>query len=106
MPCTHVDAIPDPLRTAAEIVDAVVCAIRNHGYTRERAIEDAAEALGLSPRRVKALLHGQAFSMPLSEFQQIRSAYRAHLDAQVDYHLSQAAKARAEAERVLAEMGL
>ena len=100
MPCPQVAVYPDPLRVAREMVDQVVTDLRNHGFTRERVIGDVAALLGVSPRRVQAFLKNEVFSLTAAEFQQIRAAYRAHLEAQVDYHLERAERARAEAQKL------
>ncbi len=74
----------DPLRDAMGLVDEMVTMIRNRGHTRQDAMRQAALALGISERRVKALSFGEAFAMAQDELQKIKLAYLDHLDTEAD----------------------
>jgi hypothetical protein len=74
----------DLLREAMSLLDDAVSAFRNRGYARQHAVEQAALALGVSPRRARALLYGEAFAMPSEEFRAIQQRYLDHLDAEAE----------------------
>lgn len=68
------------IREVAALIDDTVSAFRNRGYTREVAIQQAALALGMPPRRAKALIYGEAFSMAADEYAAIKARFVDHLD--------------------------
>lgn len=80
---------------AASLVDDAVTSIRNRGFTREHAVKQAAQSLGVPESRAKALLYGKVFAVAAEEYRSIKARFLAHLDAEAEY-LSQ----RAEAARM------
>ena len=103
MAWTH-NSVNDPVRRAAEMVDEAVTDYRNRGYTREHAVEQAALALDLPKRRIKALLYGEAFSIAADEYHRIRNRFLAHLDEQADHLARRSAEARARRKQM--ELGI
>jgi len=67
-------------REVAGFVDETVTAYRNRGHGRTLAIELAAAALGMTARRVKAIIYGEPISGSVEEFEAIHGAYMRHLD--------------------------
>ena len=51
---------------------------RNRGHTRTYATEQAALALGITPRRAKKLLYGEAFNVLEEEARRIKAREMAH----------------------------
>lgn len=74
----------DPLREAASMLEETVTAYRNRGHTRQHAVEQAALALGMTPRRAKALLYGEAFNVALDEYNAIKQRFLEHLDQEAE----------------------
>ena len=93
----------DPVRVAAEFVDAAVTAYRNRGHSRTDAMDQAALALGISPRRAKALVYGEAFAMATEELRAIKSRFIAHLDDQMAHHEAEKQKLRERLQQMRLE---
>lgn len=74
----------DSLREAMEYVDNTVTDYRNRGLTREKAREQAALTLAITPRRARSLFYQEAFSMAVEEYRRIKAAYLRHLDDEAD----------------------
>ena len=72
------------IRDAAQLVDEAVTAFRNRGYTRERAVEQAALALGISHRRARGLIYGEVFAMAVDEYRAIKARFLRHLDEEAE----------------------
>jgi hypothetical protein len=72
----------DPLCGVMSLLDQVVTDYRNRGHTRTIATEEAARALGITPRRAKSLLYGEAFKVQTEEYRAIKEKYLDHLDAE------------------------
>lgn len=66
-------------REVAGFVDETVTAYRNRGHGRTLAIDLAAAALGMTARRVKAIVYGEPISGSDNEFRAIHQAYLRHL---------------------------
>ena len=79
MACSKVSVI-DALREVTILLDEAVTSYRNRGHSRAVATDDAAKALGVTPRRAKALLYGESFKVTDEEHRAIKLAYLAHLD--------------------------
>lgn len=94
----------DLSRLVAEMIDDVVTAIRNHGFTREQAIEQAAMRLEMPPRRVKAMLYGETLSVTRTEYDRLCLRFLAHLDAEAERLTNRAAALRARRQQM--ELGL
>lgn len=87
-------------RHAAELLDDVVTAIRNRGYTRETALRLAAMELGVRIRRAKALLYGDPVALTDDELAAIRAAYMRHLDTEAAHLAARSAAARERLRRM------
>ena len=73
-------------RQAALWLDEIVSDYRNQGHTRERAIDFAAAFVGLTARRVKAVLYGEPCAFLDVEESALKRRYLAHLDSQAAHH--------------------
>lgn len=77
-------SITDTLGDVMSLLDQVVTDYRNRGHSRAVATEQAALALGITPRRVKSLLYGEAFKVTREEYRAIKAQYMKHLDAEAE----------------------
>lgn len=93
--CGSKISLCDPLRDAQTLIDAAVNDYRNRGLSRAYATEQAALALGITPRRAKKLLYGETFNVTVEELQRIRRQFLAHLDAEAEYLSTKLATIRA-----------
>lgn len=85
MPCNNLcNANPEWLRAVEEMVVETVLYFRNRGHNRDTAIEQGSLALGLSNRRVWSFFYQQPVAIAREEYEQIRSAFAAHLDHQAE----------------------
>jgi hypothetical protein len=75
--CTRID---DPDREVAIWLDNAVNDFRNRGLTKGEAKQQAAQALGISPRRAHAILYGQPFRVARTAINKLRDRYMAHLE--------------------------
>lgn len=82
------NSVNNLLREAAELIDDAVTMVRNRGYTREKAIDQASVSLGMSKRRVKSFLYGEAICIAIDEYQKLKDRFLDHLDNEAD-HLAQ-----------------
>ena len=85
----------DPVREVAELIDDVVTAIRNRGYTRERAMKQAALELGMTHRRVRSLTWGEAWRVTAEEHAAIRARFLDFLDREAEQLAARSEAARA-----------
>jgi hypothetical protein len=99
---SRTDPEPDPARTAAQLVDETVNAIRNRGHTRSLALRIAAAELGLGFRRVRSLLYGDPVVVTNEELAHIRAGFLTHLDIEAGQLAARSARARARRARMLA----
>ena len=91
----------DFIRKAAEIVVETVTHYANLGYNRPSAIEQAALALEITPRRVKSLWYDpNVVAVRKTEYERLRVRYAAHLEAKAD-ELAQRSREARERARVL-----
>lgn len=67
---------------AGRLVDEAVTHIRNRGYTRERAILEVANSLGLQPHRAKKLAYNEVDTLDTDEYLTILFRFQGHLDAE------------------------
>jgi len=74
----------DPVRDIAGWLDQAVTDIANRGYPKRYAVEQAALALGISPRKAKSTLYGEYVAFVADEYQSIKRRFLAHLDAEAD----------------------
>lgn len=100
----------ETIREAESIVDEVVTDYRNRGHRTPYAIKQAAQALGTSAWKAKALFYGEAGAICLDMLREMRLRFEAHLDAEAAHALERAAAKTARREqmekssRELAEM--
>ncbi len=80
----------DGYRTVEEIVCETVTYFRNRGHRSEVAIEQAALALGLTPRKARSVFYGEAFTFLSCEIRRIRDAFVNHMEQQADEHARKA----------------
>lgn len=85
----------DIVRSLSEIVLDAVTHFRNRGHRSDHAIQQAALALELSPRRVKSLVYGEAYSVAVDEYERVRRAFLRHLDEQAEDLMRRSEQARA-----------
>lgn len=72
----------DLVRDLASMVLETVTHFRNRGHCAEHAIEQTALALDLTPRRVKSLVYGEAFSAQPDERHRVHALFLRQLDAE------------------------
>jgi hypothetical protein len=99
----------DFIRKAAEIVVETVTHYGNLGYSRPSAIEQAALALEITPRRVKSLWYEpDVIAVRRAEYEHLRVRYTAHLEAKADElaQRSREARERARVFRQQEELGV
>lgn len=77
-------SVNNDVRQTAGLVDDVVQDYQSRGYRRLHAMEQAALALCITPRRVKGLIFGEVFRLAPGEYQFIRRRYLDHLDERAD----------------------
>lgn len=75
----------DTVRDVASWIDDVVSAYRNRGFSRAVATDQAALALGITPRRAKSFLYSEAFKVSDEERAAIRIRYLRHLDDEAEH---------------------
>ena len=97
-------SVTDDVRQASLLLDETVTSFRNRGFTRERAVALAAAALGISPRRARAILYGEVFAVMATEYRAMRRAFLEHLDDEAR-HLAER-HAAVKARRAQMEMDL
>jgi hypothetical protein len=90
----------DRTRLAAVLLDDAVTAIQNRGHTREHALRLAAQTLGLTFRRARALLYGEPVALLDEELARIRAAFLAHLDAEAAHLDARLAAVRERMQRL------
>jgi hypothetical protein len=77
-------SVKDPLRLVMEMIDDAASAFRNRGHSRQQAVDQAALALGVTPRKAKAWLYGESFKATEEEARAVRLRYLDHLDAEAE----------------------
>ncbi len=91
----------DSIRKAAEIVVETVTHFANLGHSRPTAIEQAALALDITPRRAKSLWYDpNIVAVRRTEYERMKVRYAAHLEAKAD-ELAQRSREARERARVL-----
>lgn len=95
---------PDPLNGAMDIARHTVRGKRQKGSKIGAAIEQAALALGTTPRRTRALLYGEVFAVARAEYYRLLDRFLAHLDAEA-VELEKEAEAVREHRRQLSLLG-
>jgi hypothetical protein len=99
----------DFIRKAAEIVVETVTHYANLGHSRPGAIEQAALALEMSPRRAKSLWYDpNIVAVRRAEYEHLRVRYAAHLEVKADElaQRSREARERARVMRQQQELGV
>lgn len=99
MPCSHFSK-GGLLREIAALIDECATAFRNRGYSRQDAIGQAALALGVAPRRARALLYGEAFAASEAEYQAIKRRFAAFLDDEIESLAARSEAARAKRKQL------
>lgn len=94
----------DPLRHVMSLLDDAVSSYRNRGHSRQHAVEQAALALGITPRRAKSLLYGEAFTVAVEEYRAIKARFLDHLDAEAEHLAARSAAARARRRQMELEI--
>ena len=74
----------DHVRATEKMVFEAVTFFRDRGHKRDIAIQQAASALGLSPRKAWSLFYGQPVAVLTDEYRRVRGAFVAHLDVQAE----------------------
>jgi len=77
------------------MADDTVSRIRNRGHTRQIALNYAASALGVTARRIRALVYGEAYTIEPAEHLKLKAEYRRFLDEEARDLERRAAEARA-----------
>ena len=91
---------PQWSRAIEGIVAEVVVWFRNRGHTRNVAIDQAALALHLTPRKTRSILDREPFAMRREEYDRIFEAFMRHLDFQTEDHLAKTAAAKAKRRQI------
>ena len=78
----------------AYLLDDAVNWLRNRGLRRYDAVEQAALKLGLSPRKARSILNGEAYSIGTEEYERIKALFREHVADQIAHHEREAEKLR------------
>lgn len=95
---------PQWSRAVEGIVAETVTWFRNRGHARNIAIEQAALALELTPRKTRSILDGDPFAMRREEYDRTFEAFMRHLDFQTEDHLRRAEASKAKRRQM--EMSL
>lgn len=86
---------PHWLETLEHAVCDCVNWFRNRGHTRSIAIEQAAEALELTPRKTRSIINREPIGMSREQYDAVFERFMAHLDHQTAEHLKAAETAKA-----------
>ena len=76
---------------AGQLIDEAVTHIRNRGLTRERAILEIADCMGMNPHRAKKLAYSDAEVIEPEEYRAILFRFREHLDSEAESLVSRLA---------------
>jgi hypothetical protein len=83
-------------RQAEAWVDEVYTDYRNRGWERPVALEQTALDLGITPRRVRSLLQGDATRIAAELWQDMRRRFLQHLENEAEYAMKRAATRAAQ----------
>jgi hypothetical protein len=78
-------SVKDPLGEVRALLDEVSSAYRNRGLSRTIATEEAAKALGVTPRKAKAWLYNEAFSVSPEDHRTVKERMLDHLDEEAEH---------------------
>lgn len=102
---THFSRSRDLATKAGRLVDEAVNHVRNRGLTRERAILQVADTLGLEPRRTKKLIYNELDTLSSTEYRDILLRFQRHLDAEAQDLSSRLANVKRRRRQLEAQHG-
>jgi hypothetical protein len=88
------------LRRAVNIVTSAVRARRSMGHKNEYAIEQAAMALGMTPRRIAGLMYGEVFRLASNEYLGLMARWGRDIDQQISAMRGEAERMEQHAEHL------
>ena len=86
----------DGLRAVESMVAEAITFFRNRGHRRTIAIEEAALALGITPRRTRSIFDGESVAMRPAEMDMVFRRFLRHLDAQAEDYAQRSAAVKAK----------